>query len=260
MFEIAYTMHRGKQNLHQEDCILVNGALYQKRVLPVAVLSLAADEVLLAVADGVHSSPMPHRASRTVLEELIQAIQEHPEWLQEGFVANRHLRQVQERLADRLAVHPKTFGTASTIAVAHIRGQRAAMLNVGDSRVYHSNGQGQWRRLSKDHTVLQGMIDKGWAKSDVEYSDMYMMLEHVLCADHEENENKFAIHRVMVPLASGDRLVLCSDGIHDEIGEEMMWKLFDPSLDVKAQTTKWRDAVWQHGAKDNLSLVVVMIE
>ncbi|MFZ4789354.1 MAG: PP2C family protein-serine/threonine phosphatase [Candidatus Competibacteraceae bacterium] len=258
MFEIAYTMHRGKQNHHQEDCILVNGDLYQECVLPVAALSLAADEVLLAVADGVHSSPMPHRASRTVLEELTQAIREHPEWLQGGFVANRHLRQVQERLADRLAVHPQTFGTASTIAVAHIRGQRAAILNVGDSRVYHSNGEGQWQRLSKDHTVLQGMIDKGQALPDTVYSSMYMMLEHVLCADHEEND--FAIHRIMVPLMSDDRLVLCSDGIHDEIGEEMMWTLFDPSLDVKAQTKLWRDAVWRHGAKDNLSLVVAVIE
>ena len=235
MFEIAYTMHRGKQNRHQEDCILVNGALYQECVLPVAALSLAADEVLLAVADGVHSSPMPHRASRTVLEELTKAIREHPEWLQEGFVANRHLRRVQGRLAERLAVRPETFGTASTIAVAHIRGQRAAILNVGDSRVYHSNGEGQWRRLSKDHTVLQGMIDKGLASPDTEYSSMYAMLEHVLCSDHEENG--FAIHRDLISLGSGDRLVLCSDGIHDEIGEEMMWTLFDPSLDVKAQTT-----------------------
>lgn len=259
MFEIAYTMHRGKQNLHQEDCILVNGALYQECVLPVATLSLATDEVLLAVADGVHTSPMPHRASRTVLEELTQAIREHPEWLQEGFVANRHLRQVQERLADRLAVRPQTFGTASTIAVAHIRGQRAAILNVGDSRVYYSNGEGQWRRVSKDHTVLQGMIDQGLASPDVEYSSVLTMLEHVLCADHEENENKFAIHRVMISLESGDRLVLCSDGIHDEIGEEIMWTLFDPSLDVKAQTTVWRDAVWRHGAKDNLSLVVALV-
>ena len=258
MFEIAYTMHRGKQNLRQEDCILVNGALYQECVLPVAALSLAADEVLLAVADGVHSSPMPHRASRTVLEELTQAIREHPEWLQEGFIANRHLRRVQERLADRLANHPQTFGTASTIAVAHIRGQRAAILNVGDSRVYHSNGKGQWRRVSKDHTVLQGMIDRGEASPDAEYASVYGLLEHVLCADSEEGD--FAIHRVLATLEPGDRLVLCSDGIHDEIGEEMLWKLFDPALDVVAQAKVWRDAVWTHGARDNLSLVVAMIE
>ena len=60
-------------------------------------------------------------------------------------------------------------------------------------------------------------------------------------------------------LEPGDRLVPCSDGIHDEIGEEMLWELFDPSLDVAAQTKIWRDAVWKCGAKDNLSLVVVTL-
>ena len=258
MFEIAYTMHRGKQNLRQEDCILVNGALHQECVLPIAVLSLATDEALVAVADGVHSSPMPHRASRTVLEELTQAIQEHPEWLQAGFVANRHLRQVQERLSNRLADHPHTFGTASTIAVAHIQGNQAAILNVGDSRVYQTDEAGHWRRISKDHTVLQGLIDQGLASPDMEYASTYGMLAQVLCADHEAND--FDIHRIMVTLGSGDKLVLCSDGVHDEIGEAAMWALFDPLLNVEQQTKVWRDAVWRHGAKDNLSLVVVRVK
>ena len=110
----------------------------------------------------------------------------------------------------------------------------------------------------KDHTVLQGMIDRGHASPDAEYASVYGMLEHVLCADSEESD--FAIHRVQATLKPGDRLVLCSDGVHDEISEEMLWELFDPLLDVAAQAKTWRDAVWRHGARDNLSLVVAMIE
>lgn len=89
-----------------------------------------------------------------MLEELVAAMQQHPEWLRDGFVANRHLRRVQEWLTDRLAGHLNTCGAASTLALAHIRSRRAAILNVGDSRVYHANRQGQWWQLSKDHTVL----------------------------------------------------------------------------------------------------------
>lgn len=258
MFEIAYTMHRGKQNLRQEDCLLIHSQLHQEQVLPVTPFAGVADEVLLAVADGVHSSPSPHRASHTVLEELMQSIQHHPEWLQDGFVANRHLRWVQERLSDRLADHPHTFSTASTIAVAHLRGDQAAVMNVGDSRVYQTDREGHWRRLSKDHTVLQGLIDAGQASPDQEYASIYGMLAHVLCADHEARD--FDIHRTITTLAAGDRLVLCSDGVHDEIGDETMWSLFDPLLNVEQQTKRWRDAVWKHGAKDNLSLIVVMVE
>ena len=141
-------------------------------MLPITALTLTVDEVLLAVADGVASSGgnrriAPQQASRIVLEELVKAVREHPEWLQEGFVANRHVRRVQERLSDRLADHLKTYGAATTIAIAHVRGHRAAVLNVGDSRGYHADREGRWRRLSKDHTVLQGMIDRGEALAGI---------------------------------------------------------------------------------------------
>ena len=259
MLTLAYTMHRGKICRQQQDCILINGAIYQAPVLPITALSLTEDEALLAVADGVAASGgdrriAPQQASRIVLEELARVVRGRPEWLQEGFVAHRHVRQVQARLAECLANHRRTYGAASTLAVAHVRGQNAAILNVGDSRVYQVNREGRWRRLSKDHTVLQGMLDRGEASPDAEYASVYGMLEHVLCADSEESD--FAIHRVLATLESGDTLVLCSDGIHDEIGEEMLWKLFDPALDVAAQAKVWRDAVWRHGAGDNLSLVV----
>ena len=64
----------------------------------------------------------PRQASRIVLEELLKAVQEHPEWLRDGFVANRHVRRAQARLAERLDSHRKTYGAASTLAVAHVRG------------------------------------------------------------------------------------------------------------------------------------------
>ncbi|MDZ7621441.1 MAG: hypothetical protein U5O69_03125 [Candidatus Competibacteraceae bacterium] len=56
---------------------------------------------------------------------------------------------------------------------------------MGDSRVYQANREGQWRRLSKDHTVLQGMIDCEVARPDTEYASLYGALAHVF-ADPEE--------------------------------------------------------------------------
>lgn len=215
------------------------------------------------MVDGVAASGgdrriAPQQANRIVLEELLKAVLEHPEWLRNGFVSNRHVRRAQARLAERLGSHRRTYGAASTLAVAHVRGQDSAILNVSDSRVYQVNREGRWRRLSKDHTILQGMIDRGEASAVAEYASVYGMLEHVLYADPEESD--FAIHRILATLEPGDTLVLCSDGIHDEIGEEMLWELFDPALDVATQTKVWRDAVWAHGARDNLSLVVVTVE
>ncbi len=92
---------------------------------------------------------------------------------------------MQARLSDKLADNPETRGAASTLAVAHVRGHRAAILNVGDSRVYRASREGRWWRLSKDHTVLQDLIDRGEASPDTEYASLYGMLAHVLSANPE---------------------------------------------------------------------------
>ena len=96
---LAFTMHRGKLNRQQQDCLLVNGVIHQESVLPITSLRLATNDVLFAVADGVASSPAPRRASRTVLEALARVVQERAEWRYEGFVSARHLRQAQAHLA-----------------------------------------------------------------------------------------------------------------------------------------------------------------
>ncbi|MFO1371422.1 MAG: hypothetical protein U1F42_03190 [Candidatus Competibacteraceae bacterium] len=184
----------------QQDCIPIDGAIHQDSMLPITALTLAGDEVVLAVADGVASSDGNRRIAPATGQPdraggIGQGGSGTPGVVAGGFVANRHLRHVQTQLSDKLADDLKTYGAASTLAVAHVRGRRAAILNVGDSRVYRANREGRWWRLSKDHTILQGMIDRGDASPDAEYASVYGMLEHVLCADSEESD--FAIHRVL---------------------------------------------------------------
>ena len=41
-------------------------------------------------------------------------------------------------------------------------------------------------------------------------------------------------HYILVVQEPGDMLALCSDGIHDEIGEGRLWELFGPALGVTA--------------------------
>jgi PPM family protein phosphatase len=261
--EIGITMHRGDNPGQQDgllvavnDSDLVRSGVFQEADLPVVKAVCPANHAFLAVADGVAVSPMPNRASKAVLEELLLAFNSY-EMLQEGLASTKLIRHVHGRLCDRLAGNRRTHGASTTLAVVHIWDDRLAVLNVGDSRVYHADASGQWRRLSKDHTLLQGMIDRCEATPDKEYASIYDGLEHMLVADVEERD--FAIHRVTSELRVGDTLVLCTDGVHDTLGETEMWRLFDPDLGVAEQTTRWRQAVLKKGAPDNFSLICARV-
>ena len=55
-------------------------------------------------------------------------------------------------------------------------------MNVGDSRVYRLSSQGEWQQLSRDHTVLNGMIARGEAEEGEEYATVYNTLNQFVSA------------------------------------------------------------------------------
>jgi len=71
-------------------------------------------DLLLAVADGVSASPAAARASRLLLELLVEETGEHPltpQYLLDG----RMVREIHQSLCSRLATR-RTRGAATTLA------------------------------------------------------------------------------------------------------------------------------------------------
>ena len=74
-------------------------------------------------------------------------------------------------------------------------------------------------------------------------------------ADFEEFD--FAMHHTKQRINAGDTLLLCSDGVHDELGDEYLFSLLDSRLTLIEQAQVWRDAVLRAGASDNFSMVLL---
>ena len=250
ILDIAYTQHRGTDWRYpvQQDALWSGVEVFQARNLRPACHQTAADVVTLAVADGLGGSPLAERASRTVLEELATAIQG-------GVTFDKGLvRRIHGRLCDRLA-YGETIGSATTLAAVQIQGEQCAVMNVGDSRVYRLSSQGEWQQLSRDHTVLNGMIARGEAAEGEEYATVYNTLDSCLAADSEEAD--FDIHQCAAPFLPGDALLLCTDGVHDTLDSASRQQLIVPGTTALAQAQILRKAVIRAGAPDNFSLIFI---
>lgn len=244
---IAFTQHCGK-NPGQQDALWNGGQIFQQRDLPCDQFIAEDDRIVVAVADGVSSSPFPQRASRHVLESLAGEIAA-------GSAFDvRLVRRAHGRLCDALA-KGRTFGASTTLAAAEVRNDRCTVLSVGDSRAYHMAADGVWQQLSRDHTVLNTMIDSGEAEEGKEYASFYGMLDACLVADDEETE--FPVHRAESAFLPGDALLLCTDGVHDTLGGSLLKQLRDVRLAPRDQVAAWRKAVLAAGAPDNFSMVLV---
>ena len=247
--DIAYTQHLGR-NTGQQDALWNGKEVFQRRNVPADQIAGGDDDgpVIVAVADGVASSPVPQKASKFVLETLSREIAGGASF------DPRTIRRVHGRLCDVLA-KGDTFGSSTTLAAVACQIDRCTVISVGDSRGYRITADGIWKQLTRDHTILNAMIDRGEADSETEYATIYNMLDSCLVADDEETE--FPVHREESPFLIGDSILLCTDGVHDTLGDAKMQQLTDQSLDSCAQIGVWRKAVLAAGAPDNFSMILL---
>jgi PPM family protein phosphatase len=166
----------------------------------------------------------------------------------------RMVGRLHEQLCKQLA-RGDTFGSSTTLAAVRCYPDHCEVMNAGDSRVYHIPADGAWQQLSHDHSLINTLIAQGEAEAGVEYASFYYALDSCLVADSEESE--FAIHRRLEPMAAGDTLLLCTDGVHDTLSDAQLQSQFSASLSPKEQAQVWRNAVLDAGAPDNFSLIVL---
>lgn len=217
-------------------------------LVPELLTSDSGERIVAAVADGVASSPYAQMASRRVLELL------STEMAAGTAFDGRMIRRIHGYLCDALA-KGKTFWASTTLAAAQYLQDRCTILSIGDSRAYRMTAAGDWQQLSRDHTALNAMIDRGEAVAGKDYASFYNMLDSCLVADDEETE--FSIHHANSALQPGESLLLCTDGVHDVLGDPQLMRLMDPPMDAQAQVTLLRRAVLAAGAPDNFSMVLL---
>lgn len=248
--EIGFTQHCGKRSTAQHDA-LWNGefCVQVKRMNTSKRFRDGMETVLLAVADGVAASTMPHLASQFVAD-AIGALDPT------AALTAQTVRAIHRQLCDRLG-RGASKDTATTLVAARLHGNTCQVVNVGDSRAYLITGDGTWKQLSHDHTYLNELKADGYlseTESDDTASELYDQLMDCLIANAAEDN--FRIHGIQHTFNPGDSLLLCSDGLHDVLQEGMLKTLYRPMFPPADQVDIWLQAVLNAGAPDNVSIIL----
>ncbi len=143
----------------------------------------------------------------------------------------------------------------TTLVGAFVRQDTACIVNVGDSRAYLLPADGTLRQLTTDHTVVQLLYEQGVITAEQR-------------ATHERrNELMRAIgvsSRVLadiqtVPLNTGDKMLLCSDGLYSMVSLSDMERIMRQTPDEQVTDTCIAEAN-ANGGKDNISVILLTDE
>lgn len=126
---------------------------------------------------------------------------------------------------------------------------------VGDSRTYLLR-DGKLEQLTKDHSLTQALVDAGTISADEAKTHRY---KNVLYKYLGTKEGSGGAEPKPVTPVSGDRFMLCSDGVTDGANAGVIQDLLLANSDPQLAAAKIVEAAQQGGSRDNITCVVVHV-
>jgi protein phosphatase len=165
------------------------------------------------------------------------------------------LRAANWAIRDRAFAQPGLEGMGTTVCVAGLLADgRLGLVNVGDSRAYlwHDDTLTQ---LTQDHSVTAELILRGELREeDATEHPHYGILTRALGVGSDVE-----IDRRTLALEAGDRLVICTDGLFNEVSREEIASAMAAGRDVADIVDNLIDGALAHGGHDNVSVVVAEV-
>jgi len=125
------------------------------------------------------------------------------------------------------------------------------IIHVGDSRAYLLRA-GRLHRLTRDHTYAQMLVDCGQIEAcDVASSGARHVLTNAL-GSHEEVEVDVDALR----LETGDRLLLCSDGLTDQVDDDAIAETLNATPGSSEACDRLVKMALDRGGRDNVTVIV----
>ena len=214
--------------------------------------------LLAVVCDGMGGAKSGNVASSLAVEVFTDEISRNWAPGMESDRIDQMLRSAVKlanfTVFDQSAQFEEFSGMGTTLVAAVVREGKATLVNVGDSRAYGINRSGI-RQLTKDHSLVQMMVDRGDLTPEVAKSYPGKNLitraigtEPVLMCDIYHRE-----------VSRGDFLLLCSDGLSNVMDDQEI--LFEVVHGVNKQHCCQRllAIAKNRGAPDNVTSVLVLV-
>jgi PPM family protein phosphatase len=220
---------------------------------------------LLVVADGMGGHSAGEVASRLAVDAIGSFVRrsigaDEFSW---PYGVDPHLSYHSNRLrtaihlANRRVLreaeaHDDYTGMGTTVVAAIVSGDRLFVGHVGDSRLYLLAG-GRLEQVTEDDSWAVTVLarDPELAPAELENHPMRHVLTNVVGAAHN-----LEIHLTERSLTGGERILLCSDGLHGVVSHDALQQLMSAHEDEAGIARALVQAALENGTRDNVTALV----
>lgn len=204
------------------------------------------------VADGMGGHAGGQEASKIATEQIKTYLETH--WdssLSSEELLKEAIDTANQKILEDQSEHPERGDMGTTVVVLIFR-EEPWCAHVGDSRLYLWHNS-ELKQITDDHTwvglaLKSGEITKEQAKLHP--------WRHVLsqCLGRKD---LYKVDIQKIEVNSGDLLLLCSDGLTEEVSDELISNYLSASESCEQAAVQLIEAAKTSGGSDNITVIMV---
>jgi protein phosphatase len=212
-----------------------------------------AGRAVFVVADGMGGHAAGEVASGIAAQALAE-LDEHPVLHPRDVIAQ--VEEANRRILQSAARHPEQTGMGTTVAgLAVVRTGGTphwAVFNIGDSRVYRLL-DGELRQVTVDHSEVWELVQRGeLTPEQAQHHPGRNIVTRILGRDPMGQLDTWVF-----PPYAGERFLLCSDGLSNELSREQLEQVLTSVADPQEAVEELVRLAVEAGARDNVTAIVV---
>jgi protein phosphatase len=162
------------------------------------------------------------------------------------------VRAANVAVFERAAADSRMTGMATTLCAVGLTDDGAlVVVNVGDSRAYLLR-DGSLRQLTTDHRLVTELVQQGKLSADEARNHPQRSIITRVVGVSPTVEVDTTIQQA----ALGDRLLLCSDGLVNEVADNQIQPLLEQDTDPGVVADALVDLALANGGRDNVTVII----
>lgn len=240
--EVAGKSEKGPHRATNEDAYLID-----------------ANTGLVLVADGMGGQQAGECASEIAVANIHMDVRRYlhrAETDEEiASILRRAVIRANNEILSLAQIEPGYRGMGTTVVFAAIRGERAYVGGIGDSRCYHWR-DGTLRQITEDHSLMAALRRIGRLPENELANSR---LQHTLYKYLGSKEAMTGPDIVVLAIRPGDRLLLATDGLTGALTDDQIASIIGNSQHPGEAVDRLIQEALLAGSRDNITCVVIFI-
>ncbi|HKG45498.1 MAG TPA: PP2C family serine/threonine-protein phosphatase [Pyrinomonadaceae bacterium] len=248
-------MSEQTKTLQVQSASLTDRGLNERRPLNEDSFLHDPPRSIFAVADGVGGAEAGEVASQTAIEVLDEAFRHQPDGADIEDLMELAIQRANAAIHQMAQEHAKFSMMATTIVALHIKGNIATFGHVGDSRLYRLTPDGQLRRETEDHSIVEEEVRAGrMTPEQAANHPSKNVISRALGA-----EQGVEVDMKTMEVEDGTEFLLCTDGITRHVSDNELRQLMVVSNNLDELCNELKRRCYDRGAEDNLTVIAVRV-